>query len=586
MPVAGVQYSSTSFSGTTDASGRFEYKADEQITFTLGNIPLGESSSAAQISLYTLINGRYSLPQSERELRSALRAPSYSAVYSQLRDKQERIWQGAAGSIHQAANTVRLMLALDSDRDASNGLDLISGNWNTVLSADLGLNLDVPLESFAEQKSILQLQQQGTLPSMAMRPSDSLALLYASAGINIPAQVRLGGRPGVGSTVWDYEYNNTAEVTAINTSVSGGASRTEKTYDSLGNLTGYKHSSGADHDNYNNIDDIVIGYNAYARPVSESSSKTVNNVMTQEAVKEYVYADERVRLSEITDSINSNANVDRTFESRSAVRYTYNDNGDLLQESLFQLADTELEKTRSVLTYNSGGLERINDYYYALTPVKTKVSDFWLSTNDNDHRVYASRIEGDNDEVPGTSQYYSELNETVDAQGRLVERKIAITPKSGNNAIRVYKVLYEYDDSGRFSRCEVSGFSSEYNAGQGAPKLYAEEQSVSYTNGLLTELVIRSDTTGDGVTDSETATAYSVGEDGELLSYGYVGEGQLPVKVYNYGPLSDRQLTEADGVRYLVEEYLENKRSETDKSAVAEPGGRANSRCYVDPFRF
>ncbi|WP_430462317.1 hypothetical protein ACQUQU_05855 [Thalassolituus sp. LLYu03] len=581
-----MHYSSASFSGLTDASGQFEYKAGEQITFALGNIPLGEVSAVAQIPLYTLLSSRYSLPQSERELRSALRAPSYSAVYSQLQDKQERIWQSSAGDVHQVANTVRLLLSLDSDRDASNGLDLITGNWNTVLGTELGLDLTIPLESFAEQKSILQLQQQETLPSLAMRPSDSLSLLYASAGVDLPAQVRLGGRPGVGTTVWDYEYSTAGEVVAINTTVSGGASRTEKAYDSSGNLTRYQHASGADHDSYNNLDELVVTYNAFGMRSSETTTKTVNNVTTRETLKEYAYLDDRVRLSEVTESINGNANVDRIFEFRSADRYTYNSNGDLSQVSLFELADTESEKSRSVLTYNSEGLERINDYYYSMDPVKTRVSDFWASTREDGSSVYSSRIEGDDDEMPGTAQYYSELTETVDTLGRLIERKVAITPKSGNNAIRVYKVLYEYDDSGRFSRCEISGFLSEYYANQGAPKYYAEEQEASYLNGLLTEVVTRRDTTGDGATDTETATAYSLGDDGELLSYGYVGEGQLPVKVFTYGQLTDRALTAADGVRYLVEDYLENKRSPLDKSAVAEPGRRAGDHCYINPFRF
>ncbi len=85
-PVQGLTYSSTSHQGITDAYGRFNYEAGEVITFSFGDIQLPAVTASKAIHI--------------------------SDLFANGMDDEQTI------------NLARLMLALDSDADSDNGIQL------------------------------------------------------------------------------------------------------------------------------------------------------------------------------------------------------------------------------------------------------------------------------------------------------------------------------------------------------------------------------------------------------------------------------------------------------------------------------
>lgn len=55
--VAGVTYTATTHSGTTDAGGNFQYAAGETVTFTIGDVELGRSEGADVLTPIELVDG-------------------------------------------------------------------------------------------------------------------------------------------------------------------------------------------------------------------------------------------------------------------------------------------------------------------------------------------------------------------------------------------------------------------------------------------------------------------------------------------------------------------------------------------------
>lgn len=101
--VAGLGYKAKSFSGKTNNKGEFKYAEGEMITFSIGNIILGSQYGAPILSPLSLVQG------AKDELDSAV------------------------------TNIVRLLMTLDVDKDATNGIEL--SNETSQFAADLADNV-------------------------------------------------------------------------------------------------------------------------------------------------------------------------------------------------------------------------------------------------------------------------------------------------------------------------------------------------------------------------------------------------------------------------------------------------------------
>lgn len=125
--VEGLTYTTASQSGVTDAFGAFEYQAGESIVFSIGNFQLGESvTAAAQMTPLDLIQGAV-LPTTSDELRFLL-----------LPGRQT---EADAVAFNKLINILVFLQALDSDKDASNGITIVDGIAAIVDGVTIDINL-------------------------------------------------------------------------------------------------------------------------------------------------------------------------------------------------------------------------------------------------------------------------------------------------------------------------------------------------------------------------------------------------------------------------------------------------------------
>ena len=87
-PVQGLRWESGQLSGTTNAEGAFEYREGDTVSFYLGDIPLGESEGFRVIIPVDIVEGAQNIDNP------------------------------------QVLNIARLMLTLDDDANASNGIEI------------------------------------------------------------------------------------------------------------------------------------------------------------------------------------------------------------------------------------------------------------------------------------------------------------------------------------------------------------------------------------------------------------------------------------------------------------------------------
>ena len=109
----------------TNAAGEFEYIADEEVTFSISGIEIGSTIGQEQLNVFDFFN--ISAPATELELRGELYTENNITDFD------------------RAANIALLLLSLDNDRDASNGLDIT--RWDDTL-ADANLDVNRSLHEF------------------------------------------------------------------------------------------------------------------------------------------------------------------------------------------------------------------------------------------------------------------------------------------------------------------------------------------------------------------------------------------------------------------------------------------------------
>ncbi|MBC7957835.1 MAG: carboxylesterase family protein, partial [Cytophagales bacterium] len=110
--VSGLNYSTATGSGVTDASGRFSYKAGQSVAFSIGNLPLGSANAAAVLT-----------PLS--------------------------ITAGAATAADQAVNNKLILLqTLDVDGNLNNGIQLTDAIRSAVSARAAAINFNQTTAAF------------------------------------------------------------------------------------------------------------------------------------------------------------------------------------------------------------------------------------------------------------------------------------------------------------------------------------------------------------------------------------------------------------------------------------------------------
>ncbi|WP_455208694.1 hypothetical protein [Kaarinaea lacus] len=103
--VIGVYYETETKSGVTNAAGEYQYIDGETVTFSIGGIVLGSTMAAPVVTPVDIVEGAIN----------------------------------ASDPI--VSNIIRLLLTLDADGDASNGLDLTTA---TAMAVDFSIAIDSP----------------------------------------------------------------------------------------------------------------------------------------------------------------------------------------------------------------------------------------------------------------------------------------------------------------------------------------------------------------------------------------------------------------------------------------------------------
>lgn len=137
LNISGLHYQTATQSGLTSASGEFQYVAGEQLSFSLGGIELGSVSAQPEIDLITELAG--TLPSTREDVLAELAALNDVTAFDEV------------------INIATLLMALDSDKNSRNGIDL--SNLHSRMSAVM-LEFDVPMSRFLDNLTFRQVVAQ------------------------------------------------------------------------------------------------------------------------------------------------------------------------------------------------------------------------------------------------------------------------------------------------------------------------------------------------------------------------------------------------------------------------------------------
>lgn len=121
--VAGVQYSSASYSGVTTGIGAFQYASGEITTFSLGGTILGRAEGGARLSLFDIAG--VDIPVGTR------------AVYNGINTQQGSV---PLPVLHPVVNRAIFLQTLDEDGNPDNGLVISPGVAELVAGITLNFN--------------------------------------------------------------------------------------------------------------------------------------------------------------------------------------------------------------------------------------------------------------------------------------------------------------------------------------------------------------------------------------------------------------------------------------------------------------
>jgi para-nitrobenzyl esterase len=120
-PVAGLNYSTPTTSGTTDANGRFTYYANETVTFSVGGLTLGSAAGKATVTPLDIVAGATSVTD------------------------------------QRVTNMLVLLQTLDQDGDLNNGIQITSAIAAIVVNYNTKINFNQTSTAFAADANVVAL---------------------------------------------------------------------------------------------------------------------------------------------------------------------------------------------------------------------------------------------------------------------------------------------------------------------------------------------------------------------------------------------------------------------------------------------
>lgn len=496
--VAGLPYRTETLSGTTSETGAFEYREGEQVTFTLGKIELATITPQANLTLFKLMDNTFTLPRTAKDIRIQLRLHEQYEVQTQLEALNRSQKLAQVSELHQASNVMQLLLALDSDKDASNGFDLTQTQWITALEG-LDYTFALPLKDFFKSEAMIAFQQETGI-SLAMDKATPLKALYELGGITVSAKIRaqeLDFSPMVINST-NYVLNEFGQPTAI---TKDGQEQEEISfeYDDNGNVT--KETHRVDGDKNGSYDRSFVydrAWNDFNMPTSYEYTYYSDILTTVSSANftQYTYQDNRTRLSERGYVIDNNG--DGTFDTLQNTLYQYDENGRIVNKTINQVdEDGNVIKPISIDTQyydNEGRVERYisrggfdingenptsNSIYtftyegntVSQTLVEDGLTSVYTETYNEDGLLTlkeASLFDADEQLI-----YQSSAPFTYDEMGRLTQCEVGYREQAGDPIQLTNRVLYTFDENG------ITGLANQVIAGE----FIARESTLSFEYG-------------------------------------------------------------------------------------------------------
>jgi len=263
--VEGLTYTTETESGITDSTGAFTYKAGETISFSIGNFALGEAATAtAEMTPLDLIPGAVVITTAS-ELKS---------IYNQLDSNNPNAAAIAFATLH---NMVTFLQAIDSDKDASNGITIADG-MGAILEG-VSLDFTAGLYQFRSDPVLRGVMAEAVAQDLVgsgfvKREGQALDHFYQAQGfthsltVMETVEIDSDGNGTIDATVATFTYDdNGNQLTSSNDNDADGTpdSIATYTYDDNGNWLTYSDDDNADGtpDNiytFTNVATTFMGY--------------------------------------------------------------------------------------------------------------------------------------------------------------------------------------------------------------------------------------------------------------------------------------------------------------------------------------
>ncbi|GLQ33575.1 hypothetical protein [Litoribrevibacter albus] len=539
--VIGLPYRTETRSGITSERGAFEYREGEQVTFTLGKTELATITPQANLTLFQLMDNTFTLPRTAKDIRIQLRLHEQYEVQTQLEALNRTPKLAQISELHQASNVMQLLLALDSDKDASNGFDLTQTQWITALEG-LDYTFALPLKDFFKSEAMISFQQETGI-SLAMDKATPLKALYELGGITVSAKIRaqeLDFTPMFVSST-NYVLNEFGQPTAM---TKDGREQEEISieYDDNGNVT--KETHRVDGDKNGSYDRSFVydrAWNDFNMPTSYEYTyySDILTTVSNTNFTQYTYQDNRTRLSERGYVIDNNG--DGTFDTLQNTLYQYDENGRIVNKTINQVdADGNVIKPISIDTQyydNEGRVERyISRGGFDINgenPTSNSIYTFTYEGNTVSQTLVEDGL---------TSVYIETYNEDG-----LLTLKEATLFDADEQLIYQSSAPFTYDEMGRLTQCEVG-----YREQAGDPIQLTYRLQYAYDeNGLST--LTNQRISGDLIA-RESTLSIEYGDEGQQQKFTQTADFYTD---YNYS-----RATHDDALGHLIHEnYLNNRKS-------------------------
>ncbi|MFC3150155.1 hypothetical protein ACFOEK_03885 [Litoribrevibacter euphylliae] len=539
--ISGLAYTAGDYTGVVNANGEFNYDEGDTVTFSLGGIELGQVAAAESLSLADLFPN---LPETAASFRKAMRDGYFGRIYAQshIEPESTAFTYGVESDLHKTSNLMKLLLAMDEDGDSSNGLDLLSSDWNTQLtnmsSEDLPLN--TPLYDFSTNQKVKEFQQNYAV-SLAMDVADPLAYLYSITGKSIEVNpVTQSVSTEDTNKITNFEFNDHYQLSKIENVDTSDQETDIQTwvYDSQGNIIEYRTQTDTNGDGSpENNSEKIYAYNTFGALTQYDFRRyTANNGDTPTDDRTEVYGQLEDKLfttnTLLTNNLLPNDPIDQ-------YRRTYDADLNMtswISERVDSTTDTVIRNHLAYeLNYHEDGrLESLQEYSYNSSGAISSTREISVEHTGNQVTVIVERFDGNGDFVER-----EQLIETSDNNGRIVSKEF-LEANSNNETDSISTFDYTYDDSGRIIACDLEVDTD----GNGSIDSISRQRHI-YNDVGIAELIYEEDADTNGEFERQDTFQFTYGESGELLE-----EPLEKKESFNY-----TDTPAENGVRYLISEH-------------------------------